>query len=47
VLFRKMTADKVLERLKQFKGRVLPTSLTKDQEEALREALSAAGLPAP
>ena len=47
VLFRKMTADKVLERLKQFKGRVLQTSLTKDQEEALREALSAAGLPAP
>jgi len=47
VLFRKITADKVLEGLKQFKGRVLQTSLTKDQEEELRKALSSAGLPAP
>ena len=47
VLFRKITADKVIEGLKQFKGRVLQTSLTKDQEEELRKALSSAGLPAP
>jgi len=47
VLFRKITADKVLEGLRQFKGRVLQTSLTKDQEDELRKALSSAGLPAP
>jgi uncharacterized membrane protein len=40
-LVKKATGDKVLERLKPFrgKGRVLKTSLTKDSEEALREAL--------
>ncbi len=47
VLFRKMTADKVLEGLRQFNGRVLQTSLTKDAEEALGRALSSAALPAP
>ena len=36
VLVRKATADKVLEKLKVFKGTVLKTSLTADREEALR-----------
>lgn len=42
VLIRKMTADKVLERLKSFheKGRVLQTSLSNDAEEKLRAAFS-------
>lgn len=37
---RKVTGDKVLERLEPFrgKGRVPKTSLSKDNEEALREA---------
>jgi uncharacterized membrane protein len=41
VLIRKMTADKVLDGLSQFKGKgkVLQTSLTKDSEDALRLAL--------
>ncbi len=39
VLVRKVTPDKVLERLKGFKGKVLKTSLTKDKEEELREVL--------
>jgi uncharacterized membrane protein len=41
VLVKKVTADKVLEGLKQFtgKGRIFQTSLTKDDENALREAL--------
>ena len=41
-LVKKATGDKVLERLEPFrgKGRVLQTSLSKDSEEALREALS-------
>lgn len=47
VLFRKMTSDKVLEKLRQFNGKVLQTSLTRDAEEALRQALSSAALPAP
>lgn len=40
-LVRKVTGDKVFERLEPFrgKGRVLKTSLSKDNEEALREAL--------
>ncbi len=39
VLVRKSTPDKVLERLKGFKGKVLQTSLTKDREEELRKVL--------
>lgn len=48
VLLRKMTADKVLERLHDFhrRGRVLQTSLSKEDEARLREAL-AGGDPAP
>jgi len=44
VLIRKMTTDKVLSGLSQFKGkgRVLRTSLTKDTEESLRESLESA-----
>jgi len=41
VLLRKVTADKVLEGLKPFvgKGKVFQTSLNKDDEQALRDAL--------
>jgi uncharacterized membrane protein len=39
VLVRKSTPDKVLDRLKGFKGKVLQTSLTKDREEDLRKVL--------
>jgi len=41
VLLRKATPDKVLEGLKEFtgKGRVFQTSLSKDDEKALREVL--------
>jgi len=39
VLVRKVTPDKVLEALKDFKGTVLKTSLTVDREEKLREVL--------
>jgi uncharacterized membrane protein len=41
VLFRRATADKVLDGLKEFagKGKVFRTSLTADHEAALREAL--------
>lgn len=47
VLIRKATVDKVLNGLKDFtgKGRVFQTSLNKDDETALREALEA-GTPA-
>ena len=41
VLVRKATPDKILDALGQFNGTVLKTSLTKDKEEALKEALSA------
>ncbi|MFV2055207.1 MAG: DUF1269 domain-containing protein [Thiohalomonadales bacterium] len=40
VLVRKSTPDKVLDGLKQFKGTVLQTSLTKDNEEELQKILS-------
>ena len=40
VLVKKSTPDKVLEELKQFEGKVLRTSLPKDAEEKLQEALS-------
>ncbi|HEY6271424.1 MAG TPA: DUF1269 domain-containing protein [Terriglobales bacterium] len=41
VLLRKVTADKVLDGLKQFtgKGKVFQTSLNKDDENALRQVL--------
>jgi len=39
VLVRKVTPDKVLEALKGFKGSVLKTSLTADNEEKLRQVL--------
>ena len=41
LLIRKVTADKVLERLKAdgFHGRVLKTSLTNEQEEGLKKAI--------
>lgn len=44
VLVRRATADKVLEGLKQFagKGKVLMSSLNKDEEHTLREALEKA-----
>jgi uncharacterized membrane protein len=43
VLVKKVTADKVLEGLKQFagRGRVFQTSLSKDDEKSLREVLEA------
>ncbi|SMO97854.1 DUF1269 domain-containing protein [Paracoccus laeviglucosivorans] len=42
ILVRKMTADKVLERLEGFhiRGRVLQTSLPNDQEDKLRDAFA-------
>ena len=42
VLLRKMTADKVLDRLQSFhrRGRVLQTSLSQQDEDRLRDALS-------
>jgi uncharacterized membrane protein len=44
VLVRRATTDKVLGGLKQFagKGKILQTSLSKDQEHTLREALEKA-----
>jgi uncharacterized membrane protein len=39
ILVRKVTPDKVLDQLKEFKGKVLKTSLTADKEEALRKVL--------
>ena len=41
ILIRKATGDKVLERLKakEFKGKVLKTSLTVDAEDELRKVL--------
>jgi uncharacterized membrane protein len=39
VLVRKVTPDKVLGQLKQFKGRVVQTSLTAEKESELRAAL--------
>jgi uncharacterized membrane protein len=37
---RKATPDKVLDEIKQYGGTVLRTSLTRDREEALQQALS-------
>jgi len=39
LLVHKVTADKVLPRLTEFKGRVLKTSLSDEREKRLREAL--------
>jgi uncharacterized membrane protein len=39
VLFRQATADKVLERLQGFKGKVLKTNLSIDSEKRLRQVL--------
>lgn len=49
VLLRKMTADKVLDRLAGFhhRGRVLKTSLSREDEDRLRDALSGDGAVAP
>ncbi len=49
LLVRKMTADKVLEALKGTGGLVLKTSLDRQKEQALRDALAgvAAAAPAP
>lgn len=41
VLVRKSTPDKVLDALKDYKGKVLKTSLTADKEKALRAVLEA------
>jgi len=48
VLIRRVTADKVLAGLKEFtgKGKVFQTSLSKDDENALREVLEAGLTPA-
>jgi uncharacterized membrane protein len=46
LLVQKVTADKVLPKLADFKGRVLKTSLPDDQERRLREALGEAAAPA-
>jgi uncharacterized membrane protein len=40
VLVKKVTPDKVLERLKGHGGKVLQTSLTKDKEEELQKVLA-------
>ncbi len=40
VLVKESTPDKVLERLQGFKGKVLKTSLTHEEEEKLQEALN-------
>jgi uncharacterized membrane protein len=42
VLIREMTADKVLEQIKDYGGVVLKTSLTDAKEQALRDALASA-----
>jgi Predicted membrane protein len=43
VLFRKVTLDKVLPEFEKFSGTVMKTSLTQEQEDKLREALSRHG----
>jgi uncharacterized membrane protein len=40
VLFRKVTLERVLPDLEQYEGRILKTSLTSEQEQALRQALT-------
>jgi uncharacterized membrane protein len=41
ILVRKATPDKVLEKLSQFNGTVIQTSLSKDKEDELQEVLAA------
>ena len=41
VLIRKMTADRVLEELKGVGGKIIKTSLSKEEEERLQSALQA------
>ena len=45
VLVRKVNPDKVLPELSKYQGTVLRTSLTNEQEDRLREALSGATSP--
>jgi uncharacterized membrane protein len=45
VLIRRMTADRVLEELEGFGGKIIKTSLSKDEEERLQRALQAEGKP--
>jgi uncharacterized membrane protein len=40
-----MTADRVLEELEGFGGKIIKTSLSKDEEERLQSALQAEGKP--
>lgn len=44
VLVRKVTPDKVLEEVAPFGGKVLRTSLSKDDEEQLQEVLNSRGI---
>jgi uncharacterized membrane protein len=44
ILVRQMTPDKVIDELASFGGKVLRTSLTKDQEASLKEVLTDRGL---
>jgi uncharacterized membrane protein len=43
VLVRKVTPDKVLDEIKEYGGTVLKTSLSREQEEALQQALAGQG----
>jgi uncharacterized membrane protein len=45
VLVRKAQPEKVMKELSSFRGRVMRSSLSPDQEKRLQEALSGAGLP--
>jgi hypothetical protein len=44
VLIKDMTADKVVEQIKDYGGVVLKTSLTDANEQALRDALASAAV---
>jgi uncharacterized membrane protein len=45
VLVRKVTPDKVIDEVKKYGGKVLRTSLTKEDEETLQAALDSANQP--
>jgi len=47
VLIKEMSADKVLEQIKDYGGVVLKSSLTDAREQALRDALASAAASAP
>lgn len=47
VLVRKATPDKVLDEVAQYGGKVLRTSLSKDQEAQLQEVLNSRGIATP